>query len=1064
MENPGQQAGSFKEHPFDWNAKLVRYFLHNSRLVWVIIGAIVIGGLFALVHFQRQGFPQVSPKIVLVQTLFPGATAEEMERQVTSVIEAAVKDVKGLKETSSTSANSFSNVVVTLEESVNLDTATQDVQSKVQAIQAELPDDAEAPKVETFSTSGPAFIFGITHESQKIDTIRQVASDVIHALSDVPGVKSVTLAADAPEQIHITFDPAKMSQAGVNLQILQLALQGANVNFPAGTLDLDGKAQSIVTIGAYSRLEDISNLLLGVNPQTKQPIRVQDIAKVTRGFATEENIDRFGYITNNQLVSRPGVLVNIMVTNDADVIKTKAAIDAHLAEMRDANTLAKEVDVVELSDTARDTKNQIGEILDGAVGSPANAYFLGGIQLLFLVMLVFVNWRTAIVAALAIPLSMLFTFTALAITGTQLNTIVLFSLILVLGLIVDPAIIMIEAIQRYRDLQHSATDAVLESGRRYGASLFMAVLASIIVFLPFGVVSGIFGEIITYIPLTVIPALIASYLIPIAILPMLSKWLMRPRRVKAGDQAIAAEDEGLWPVARWFMSVSQKLLKAKWRQITTIVVALILVMASVSIVGSGKVQVVQFSKANDNPYISIDARFTKGLTFADRSATGTALEALLLDEPGVAKFFYYQQSRDNLFLFAELQAKAERDAENTSKKIVERLKANVAAVPHLDDVLVGELGVGPPEADYQIQVQLNDNDPTILEKAAVDIGNHLRSLEHIIRVDDGYTGKGESEVRVTLDRTKVQVAGLSSFEIGQQLKAVIGETTVTKFTGEGGSADVILKNGAVPKDLEAIRNLPLVSSRTGQTVRVRDVATVQQESTVSAIQRFDGLRYVSVRARIDDSKNLVAVQQKLNDYLTDEKLEQLGIDSRDSRGDFDDIAKSFKDLGMALAAAILLTYIFLVLQFKSFSQPLIMLITVPLSLTGVFPALLLTGSDLGFLEVLGVTILVGIVVSVGIFLMDYANQLVKERGYTAKEAIIQATGVRFRPIVLTKLVVIGGLLPLAIESEFWRGLAVVIIGGIALSGFLSLIVLPILYVWIQAGRKKLHGSLTKLEG
>lgn len=1021
---------------------------------------IVIGGLFALANFQRQGFPQVSAKVVLVQTLYPGATAEEMERQVTGLVEAAVKDVKGLKETSSTSANSFSNVVVTLDESVTLDTAVQDVQSKIQALQADLPEGAEQPKVQTFATSGPAFIFGITHESKDLNAIRHAADEVISGLSDVSGVKAVKFATDSPERIMISFDPAKMSQTGVSLQVLQLALQGANVNFPAGSLDLAGKTQSVVSIGAFTKLDDVSNLLVGVDPKTKQPIRVKDVATVTRGFEEGVSIDRFGFLENGTLVSRPGVLVTIEVTSDADVIRTKSAIDKHIAEMRDDKKL-EGVTVAELSNSARDTKDQINEIVNGAIGTEKNLYILGGIQLLFIAMLLFVNWRAAIVAALAIPFSLLFTFASLAITGTELNTIVLFSLILVLGLIVDPAIIMIESIQRYRDLKYSAADAVLESGRRYGASLFMAVVASVIVFAPFGVVSGIFGEIIKYIPLTVIPALLASYIIPIAILPMISKWVMRTQKIGANTET-ASEDEGLWRIAHWFMSVSRNLLKSRSRQITTVVIALVLVVASTSIIGTGQVQIVQFSKANDNPYISVDARFKSGLTFADRSAVGGKIEQLLLKESGVAKFFYYQQSRDGLFLFAELKNKAERDDTQASKEIVLRLREKTKEILNLDDVVVGELGVGPPEEDYQIQVQLNDNDPAVLKNAATDVGAYLHSLEHVTRVDDGFTGKDESEVRVTLDRVKVQVAGLSSFEIGQQLKSVIGEVTVTKYTGEGGAADIILKNGSLPNDVDAIRNLPLVS-RTGQVLKVSDVATVDQSSTVSAIQRFNGLRYVSVRARIDDSKNLVAVQQKFDAYLTNDKLEQLGIDSRDSRGEFEEIAKSFTELGMALAAAIFLTYIFLVLQFKSFSQPLVMLITVPLSLIGVFPALMLTGSDLGFLELLGVTILVGIVVSVGIFLMDYANQLVKERGYSAKEAIVQATGVRFRPIVLTKLVVIGGLLPLAIESEFWRGLAVVIIGGIALSGFLSLIVLPILYVWIQAGRDRLHGHRKQVE-
>jgi HAE1 family hydrophobic/amphiphilic exporter-1 len=250
-------------------------------------------------------------------------------------------------------------------------------------------------------------------------------------------------------------------------------------------------------------------------------------------------------------------------------------------------------------------------------------------------------------------------------------------------------------------------------------------------------------------------------------------------------------------------------------------------------------------------------------------------------------------------------------------------------------------------------------------------------------------------------------------------------------------------------------------TRTGAVVRVGDVATVKRDVTVDTIQRFDGQRYVNIRARVDgNNTDVFAVQRAFNEYVTKDKLKELGIDSNESRGEFDDIAKSFSELGIALVVAILLTYIVLVLQFKSFSQPIVMLVTVPLSFIGVFPALWATGSDLGFLELLGITILVGIVENVAIFLMDYANQLVRTEGITPKEAIIRATGVRFRPILLTKLVALGGLLPLAIESEFWRGLAVTIIAGIGLSGFFSLVVIPILYVWIEKMRAKVHSRAT----
>lgn len=1044
---------------FDWNAKLIRFFLHQSRLVWLLLIGTVVGGAFALVNFRREGFPAISPKIVLVQTVYPGATAAEMERQVTTIIENGVKDVKGLKQTSSTSANSFSNVVVSLDESVDLDTAIQDVQSKVQAIRGDLPTEAEAPRVQTVQTSGPSFIMGVTTASGNIAAIRDQALNVIKELSDVKGVKSAKLFNDIEDRVTIRFSSDALTNNAVSLQTVQLALQGANVNFPVGNLELEGTKRSVVAFGSFTNIQDIQKLIVGVNPKTRKPVTVDDIADVTRGYSSEATIDRFAVQQNGALVSRPGVLVAVEVTSDGDVIRVREAMLKHLDEKRAEGQVSKDTETYLLNDQAKETSSQIDEILHGALGSPANFFLLGGIQLLFLAMLLFVNWRAALVAALAIPISLLFTFLTLGAFGIQLNTIVLFSLILVLGLIVDPAIVMVEAIQRYRDLKYEKDEAILESGRRYGASLFMAVLTSVIVFVPFGVVSGIFGEIIKYIPLTVVPALFASYLVPIAFLPLFSKYLIQTHKPAHDNDGKAHEVEGLTGAAEWFMRLNRTILSSRWKQILTLVIGLVLVGGSLAIVGAGKVQTVQFSKPNDNQFISVSVTLAKGLTVADRNAVGVALENIVRKEDGIDHAFYFTQSPTELLLWTELRPKADRNDEQGSKNIVARLKPEVAKIKNTTDYLVSEVGSGTPEPDFQISSQLYDNDPVVLEKAAKDIGAFLAKQPKVIKVDDGFTNRGEPELRIDLDRAKVQQRGLSSFEIAQQIKAITDETKVGKFIGTADPATIYLKNATVPTTVDAIKRIQLVS-RTGATLRVGDVATVTKDTTVDAIQRFDGQRFVNVKARVDgNNTDVFAVQRALNDYSTKEKLDALGIDSNESRGEFDDIAKSFSELGIALVVAVLLTYIVLVLQFKSFSQPIVMLVTVPLSFIGVFPALWATGSDVGFLELLGITILVGIVENVAIFLMDYANQLVATEGLSPKEAIIRATGVRFRPILLTKLVALGGLLPLAIESEFWRGLAVTIIAGIGLSGFFSLVVIPILYVWIEGARSKVHRRL-----
>lgn len=1041
------------KHPLDWNAKLVRFFYDNSRLVWMVIAIILIGGVFSLLSFKREGFPNITIKSVAVQTIYPGATANEVEEKVTKEIESSIKDAKGMKDFSSTSSNSFSQVIVNFDESVSVDQAIQDVQSKVSAIKGDLPSDVQNPKIATFSTSGPAFTFGVTEDGKSMSEIRASVSKLADEIQSISGVKKATFN-DPDKEILVSVDETKLANLNISTDTLATILKGNNLNFPTGTIESNGKLRTTTVIGAYGNIDEIRNLILGVDPVTHTPVRLSDVAVITQGVAQSDSVERFGYYDGNKMVGVDGVYLNIEPTSDGDFIKVKKAIDDRIAELKDNGTIDKNLRVEALYDQAAQTKSQIAEITDATLGSKKNLFLLGGFQLLFIAMLLLVNWRAALVAAMSLPFAFGFTFISLKVFGVDLNTMVLFSLILVLGLVVDPAIVMVEAVQRYRDLNYKSRDAVIESGRRYGASLFMAVLTSLLVFVPFGVVSGYFGQIIKYIPLTVIPALVASYFVPVALLPYLTKTVIREKK---GDQkkAVFGEDENLSKAARFVMGVNSWILESFWHRTIVVVISIVLIGLSVSLVVMGKIQIVQFAKPADTTIIEIQGVYPKGITFLERENMIKQVEQDMQADSGIESYFLAQENTGGVYIYGNLKDKSERgDASEKSGEIVKRLKDKVKQLK-FDDIIVVELASGPPESSYQIQTQLASNDLSKLESAATETGKFLSGVDHVIKVNDGFSGQKDQEIMVNIDRAKTEGAGLSVFEVASQIKAYIDQTDAGKVTLGSDVLKVEIQNSQKISDQTAIGDL-LISTRTGQKVKVSDIATITSGQGVGVIERYNGGRYVTIQARVDDTKHTAEVQKKLDDYLSDAKLKQFGIDGKLNKGDIGDITKSFTDLGIALVVAIMLTYVVLVLQFKSFSLPLIMLYAIPLSTIGVFPALWLTHSQFGFLELLGITILVGIVENVAIFLIDYANQLVKEQGMSPKEAIIRASGVRFRPILLTKLVALGGLLPLAIESDFWRGLSLVIIAGIGLSGFFSLVVIPILYVGIMNLRSKFY--------
>jgi len=1036
----------------DWNSKLVNFFLNNNRLVILLLLGIIIGGFFALFSLRKEGFPDVMPKVVSVSTVYPGASAKEVEIQVTKIIEDSVKDVNQVQEISSTSTTGFSNIVIRLEQTADIELAVQNLRNRIASVAGDLPPEAKEPKVETLSAFGPDFIVGVSGSGNFTNIVLQ-SEKIKDDLEGVEGVKEVKNTIEQEKRLIIYYNPKLLAEIGLSPNQIEQILAANNVDFPLLRLDIDEKSQTILAKGSFQSISDLENQIIGKTPQNK-PLRLKDVAQIKQDYKEVEKIQRIGIFEDEKLRTKEAVLLAINTSANADILKVKKKIDEKITYLKEKNKNNNSLDLVFLFDSSERTRSQVEELVSGAIGNTQTFYLLGGIQLVLLAMLLFVNWRAAIVASAAIPISFFFTLFWLYLIRVQLNTIVLFSLILVLGLIVDPAIVVLESIQRYKNLGYSGREAVIQTGRRYGSGLFIAVLTSIIVFVPFGIVSGIFGEIIKYIPITVVPALIASYFVPLALLPALAARFLKGKGKKRKPSL--DENEEIWQAAKLMMKFNFWVLESNLRKIAILVLMIVLIILSALFVVSGAIPVVQFSSPSDNEALLVTAAFPKGMTFTEKNKIANQIETKINDRLGIKNYFYLKQQQDVLTIFITLQK--HRSSENSSKKIISRLNSAFSDIDQVK-LTTSEVTIGPPESEYQIQVQLFTDDLSVMEKAAKEVRNFLKEKKEVEKVEDPFEGKLNPQILITFDKDKLIRSGLTVLEVDLAIKSYLEEKKITRFTNpeKGESIEIFLQpeKTFLPATKQEIKDL-ILFSKIGQSFKLAEVARIEEIQTLDVIERFNGKRFVNVKARLKDRSRLIAVQSELDRYLNREKLDSLGIDSTGNQGEFNELAKSFQELFIALAAAVFLTYLVMVIQFSSFSQPLIMLFTIPLAAVGVFPALFLVKGQLGFLEILGFTILVGIVENVAIFLIDYANQMVREKNMSLKEAIIAATGVRFRPIILTKLVALGGLLPLAIFSPFWRGLSAVIIGGILVSGLLSMTVIPIFYTWFGAVRTRVQ--------
>lgn len=1034
------------------NARIVKFFLDQKQLTAMLLAIIIIVGLGSFLRLRVEGFPSVNISVAVVTTVVPGAGPETINNTVTVPIENALRDLKGVKEVTSTSQTNVSSVIVSFNDGVDANLAIQDAKTKIEAV--DLPEGISEPNIIVPDVSGAPFFIAVSGPKTLLE-LKEQSKELETNLLAVDGVKSFTDISGVTEKIYIELPPQ------YQLPAITSQIESANIGFPLGESIISGKSVPISGAATLKNLEDVRNLTISIPAQgPEMPARtakLADIASVYIGYDDGGKVHRVGYLDegDSKFKIQPALLYELRLEADADLLKVGKEVEKVVEETKAPDGKS---DFAIVFNQAEDSQRQVDEIVEAAIGAKWNTdgpigyigYIFGGIWLLIIGMLLFLDWRSALISALAIPLSFLTTFIVLNLLGVQMNTLVLFSFILVIGLIVDPAIVVLESIKRYMEIGFKGTTAVLRSIDVIGLGLLVSVLTSLIVFVPFSVVSGTFGQIIKYIPLTVFPALIASYFVPFIFLTWLAAKFLK------ADAAEALHDEDdvhtLWPIARWFIKANRYILKHLSLQIAVIVLGLVIPIGIVGVLfGTNQVRQVQFAQPDDVEFMQLSVPVAPNQTPAQLQIQTAAVEGILKDHVSEIENFFYQDMSGQagggtMTVFITLKPTAERETKSSeiAEKMQEQLQAKFG-----ERALAAEFGAGPPEENYPVSVKIFENDPEKLKVATQKIADKLRSYDEVANVitDNDQTS---NELIVSVNQEKATAAGVSAPALYGQISALLGEKTLSRID----ERDVVLRvaEDTKPNTVDAIKSV-LVFGTNGP-VKVGDVAEVVEAAVPGSIRRAQGERYAQVSARLNDSRDAINIQRQITDW-SKANVSELGVSDRafEDRIGVNEFEKSFQELFLAIALSILVTYVVFVIFFKSFAQPLIILFAVPLIFIGVFPALaIFAGGQFGFLETIGILMVIGIAENVGIFLIDYANRKVKQ-GMDKKEAIAIASGIRFRPILLTKITALAGLLPLAVFSPFWRGLAIVVIFGILSSGILSLFTTPVLYNWLTRVKK-----------
>ncbi len=1092
----------------DFNYRITKFFLNNSRITVLALLLLVFLGLTSTLLLKTTGFPDPEVKIALVTATYQGASSETVSKDVTQPLEGAIKDVDGVKNYVSTSANSFATISITIDQNANADSVRSKLDSAIRSVV--LPAGTDNLKLSTPQIGGPDFIFSITAADK--EKLFEAYDRFSRDLTQIPETSKITPISEIKRRVLITLDQDKLKSLDISVDQIQSQLKSVGETLPVVSgATIDGESKSITTKLNIQNIDDLKNFKINISQPGSTSFKsyqLTDLAQIKLDYYFSDKTGGLVSVAkegDSQVYS--AAIFQVRAAKGTDKATYAKKFTSKIAEYKDITfvrakdkipTDAKDTILVENLSVNNSNQEQVDEVISGLIGGPLKVdnpaisnlgWLLGGIQLVFLAMLAFVSWRAALIAAVSIPLSLIFSNIYLYFRGENLNTLVLFSLVLVIGLVVDPSLVILESIQRKIDSGLKGKKAVLEAIIDVGPGLFLAALTNVIVFAPFGVISGILGQIFSYIPMTIIPATIGSYLVPLIFLAWIGGLFLKPSKNSTGS-----EEENLWPIAKWLIKTNAKLLEASvWIRTGILVIALVVPFFVTGFYfNSGKIRSVQFSASQNGNQAAIKATFKSTLPQADRQIVTRQILEELSKKESIEQIFPQSSGFNFVISLKEARYRPGATTVELAKTWEKELKNKYGQ--YFFDFNVAALSNGPPAGGYQVAIGIKTDDLVLLESVAKDVGQTMQNVckintqtiiidgdckngtKIVTKIDDGYTGKENKELDLVLDRQKLYdnnlttaQGAISGFVNSQitQLFGLAGDKKIGTIKIGTDDAEIFLDKIKTDPDTSDKIIAAKLKTTNGSQSEVSNVARLDQKTPKDVISRVKGQTIGAVQARLsegntDQGTSALATKTILNYYQDNNgaKIRALGLNpvnlEQYSEGSSADFIKSFQELVLALVLAIFITYVVLALFFGSLTQPIVIIFTIPMSFLGVFPALsAFTSGEFGFLEIIGFIILVGVVENVAIFLIDAANQQIR-LGVDEKKAIAFASGIRTRSVILTKMTAIASLAPLAFLSEFYRSISIVIMFGLLASGFVSLITTPILYIFFKWSSRTLH--------
>ncbi|TDE05929.1 efflux RND transporter permease subunit [Flavobacterium sandaracinum] len=1014
--------------------KLAEISIKRPSLVIVLFTILTLGGLFSYSQLGYELIPKFETNVISIATIYPGASPSEVENTVTKKIEDAISSLENIKKIDSKSFESLSSVSITLTSNADVNISMNDAQRKINAIINDLPDDAEAPSLNKFSLSDlPIMTIGANGKMDEVEFYDLVDKKLAPVLSRVQGVAQVNITGGQEREIQVNLDAVKMQAYGLSVPQVQQNILSSNLDFPTGNIQTREQKILIRLAGKYKNVEELRNLIVssknGIQVRLGEIADVQDTQKITEKVA--------------RVNQKSAIILQIIKQSDANAVAVSEELVKTIAK------LEAEYKTTELKlEIAKDSTVFTLEAADAVVHD-----LLIAVLLVALVMLFFLHSiRNSLIVMVSIPASLIATFIGIYLMGYTLNLMSLLGLSLVVGILVDDAIVVLENIYRHMEMGKNKVRAAYDGTAEIGGTVVSITLVIVVVFLPIALSSGLVSNIITQFCVTVIISTLLSLVASFTIIPWLSSRYGKLEHIEGKNlfgRIILGFESYLTRFINW---ISGLLTWSLDHYKTTLAIVLVIFFSSIALVPAGFIGG-EFFAASDSGEFLVQIEMPKDASLEQTNFMTQKAEAFLKNEAFVeSQFTIVGQTSGGL---GASQATAYKSEINVKMVQLDQRDepANVYAAKtkrKLEKLLVGAkvktvpVGILGTAEDATLGLIVTGPDVASAMKFAIAAEKELRTIpgatEIELSVEDG-----NPEVSVKVDRDKMAALGLSLQTVGITMQTAFSGNTDGRFRAGEYEYDINIKYNAFDrKSIADVSNLIFINDM-GQQIKLNQFATVTEGSGPSQLERRDKTASVTVKGQnVGVASGTIVAQWQ-------EKIDQLkkptGVNYIFG-GDQENQSEGFGTLGIALLAAIILVYLVMVSLYDSFVHPFVVLFAIPLSFIGALLALALTNNTLNIFTILGVIMLIGLVCKNAIMLVDYTNQR-RAAGETIRTALIQANHARLRPILMTTIAMVFGMFPIALAAgagaEWKNGLAWVIIGGLISSLFLTLIVVPVIY-------------------